>query len=205
MANLLQLRSQVRSRLGVAATDNFVTDDIIDDHVNIAVQTIEAVAANGWPWQEVRGTAICDAAGEITLPANWSKTRGVVVFNQTIDYMPPLELEFLRQGTGRPSHYAILNRQMMFGPIPEAGTQVVHYYYKNPTYLSDDADVPEMPERYYPTIVAKAAELMSIREDDRASAQTHLAEYMQGIDRMKSENRTVSRGVGRRIRPGNWT
>ena len=202
MANLMQMRQSVRSRLGVGVNDNFVTDDSLDSHINIAVQTIEA--EHLWPWQEVRAT-LDSVAGTnvIALPDNWSKTRALTYQGQEVNYVTPYDLERY-EGSGVPSHYTIINRSILLGPEPVTPIQLVLFYYKNPTYLSDDTDTPEMPARYYPAIVAKTAELMSVREDDRASASNHMAEYFQWVKRMQKENRTTSRPAGRRIRPGAW-
>jgi hypothetical protein len=47
---LMQLRRLTRSRLGVPITDDFFSDAILDDNVNLAVQAIEAEYR--WPWAE---------------------------------------------------------------------------------------------------------------------------------------------------------
>jgi hypothetical protein len=202
MANLMQLRQSVRARLGVGVNDNFVTDELIDSHINIAVQTIEAEGL--WPWQERRVTLTTTAnVEELALPTDWSRNRALKHQLNEIHHVVPYDLDRYR-GSGVPSHYSIIGNKMLLGPTPSSAMEVTLYYYKTPAYLAEDRSTPELPARYYPAVIAKAAELMSIREDDRASAGSHLAEYLQWTNRMRRENRTTSRPAGRRIRPGGW-
>jgi hypothetical protein len=41
MATLMELRRLTRSRLGIPVSDDFITDAVLDDHINLAVQAIE--------------------------------------------------------------------------------------------------------------------------------------------------------------------
>jgi hypothetical protein len=61
--------------------------------------------------------------------------------------------------------------------------------------MSEDMDEPDMPANTYPAVVAKAAQLCSTREDDRPSAQAHLFEYEQWLQRLNRTTREQTRPV----------
>ena len=91
MSRLAQLRRSVRSRLGIPVTDQFQTDDVIDEHINIAIQTIEQ--EQRWPWQEtVQTVTINDSTGEFTVPADWRATRTIIFDRHQVQVVSPTEL-----------------------------------------------------------------------------------------------------------------
>lgn len=204
MATLLQLRRMVRNRLGVSANDSFFANDKLDDAINSAVATLEA--ERNWPWQQRYTTlTTTDDTGEITLPTDWRSTRAVWVSEYELDFVPVYDLlPIPTTRTGTPAIYSHNNGKLLVRPVPTVGTGIVLLYDREASLLVDDADVPEIPENAYPAIVAKAAQLCSTREDDRPSAQTHLIEYSQWVERLYQNSVQSRRPVGRRIRPGNW-
>lgn len=204
MSRLAQLRRSVRSRLGIPITDQFQTDDVIDEHINIAIQTIEQEAR--WPWQEaVETITIADTTGDWTVPADWRATRTIICNRHEVAIVGPLEL-FMHpvDGTGPAQIAAVVDRVLKIRPAPAVGDVLTHVYYRRATLLVDDEDEPQMPTEFSPAIIAKAAELLSVREDDRAAAGAHAAEYNDWVGRMRRDLRRTSGPIVPRVRPGSW-
>ena len=203
MANLIQLRRMVRNRIGVSSTDQFFRDDLIDDALNAAIVTFES--ERNWDWQlRVATITAPDSTGVLPLPTDWKATRDLRSTDE-LAYVRPYELLDYRDEVGTPQVYSHIGNTLEVRPLAAVGTTFKISYYRNATLLTEDADEPDLPDNGYPAIVAKAAHLCSIREDDRPSAETHLVEYMQWLDRMNKTGNNTTRTVGRRIRPGNWT
>jgi hypothetical protein len=204
MSRLAQLRRSVRSRLGIPVTDQFQTDDVIDEHINIAIQTIEQ--EQRWPWQEtVQTVTINDSSGEFTVPADWRATRTIIFDRHQVQVVSPTELlTHPATGTGTPQIATVIDRVVKMRPSPAVGNTLSHVYYRTPTLLVDDEDQPQMPTEFSPAIIAKAAELLSIREDDRAAGAAHAAEYGEWITRMKRDVRRTTGPIVPRVRPGRW-
>jgi hypothetical protein len=204
VTRLAQLRRTVRSRLGVPVTDQFQTDDVIDEHINIAIQTIEQEAR--WPWQEAIQTVTIDNTdGDFTVPTDWRATRAIVSDRYEVKVVSPIDvLMYPTDAAGPPQICAIVDRTVKMRPAPAAGVTLAHVYYRAPVLLVTDDDEPQMPAEYTPAIVAKAAELLSLREDDRAAAAAHMSEYQQWLGRMKKDTRRTTGPITPRTRPGSW-
>jgi hypothetical protein len=203
VSRLAQLRHTVRSRLGIPVIDQFQSDDIIDEHINIAIQTVEQEAR--WPWQEAIQTVTTpDGTGDFPVPNDWRATRAIVVGRNEVTVVSPIDVLMLPVATGLPQVCAIIDRTVKLRPAPPAATVLSHIYYRTPVLLVDDDDEPQMPTEFTPAIIAKAAELLALREDDRAAAGAHLTEYQQWLGRMRKDTRRTTGPITPRIRPGAW-
>lgn len=204
MSRLAQLRRSVRSRLGIPVTDQFQTDDVIDEHINIAIQTIEQ--EQRWPWQEaVETITITTADGNWTVPTDWRATRTLVYNRHEVAIVGPLEVfMYPVDGTGPAQIAAVVDRVLKIRPAPAVGDVLTHVYYRRASLLTDDEDEPQMPDEFTPAIIAKAAELLSVREDDRAAASAHASEYNEWVQRMRRDLRRTSGPIVPRVRPGSW-
>jgi hypothetical protein len=85
---------------------------------------------------------------------------------------------------------------------PTGGGDVNHAYYVDEPWLAADDDTPNLPDRYAGCVIAKAAELLAVREDDRAAAAAHNAEYTSWLVRMRKDVRPSTGPVTIRVRPG---
>lgn len=55
---------------------------------------------------------------------------------------------------GKPSAFAIRpDGKVAFNALPDAAYDLTYEYYKKPTYMSENIDVPSMPERFHMLIV----------------------------------------------------
>lgn len=205
MSRLAQLRRSVRTRLGIPISDQFQTDDVIDEHINIAIQTIEQEAR--WPWQEtVHEVEITDTTGDFAVRVDWKASRTIIHDGTQVPIVSPVDaLTYSSTGVGPPQVATIVDRTVKLRPRPAVGTLLNHVYYRTPTLLQSDEDEPQMPTEYTPAIIAKAAELMAVRGDDRAAAAAHASEYAEWVVRMRRDVRRSTGPVVPRQRPGGWT
>lgn len=204
--SLLFIRKLVRDRLGIPMHDSYFPDPLIDANINLAILAVEE--AHRWPWNETIGTITLDDTGlSALLPEDWRATKAVVdAQGDALELCVSYDLERLRQGNtqGRPGWFCIIANSIYFAPTG-AGEGFTHYYYRSPKLLNVDEDVIRMPSQHVGTVVAKASQLCSTREDDRPSAAVHLMEYQEGIDRMRKDTKPSTRPQQKRIRPGAWT
>lgn len=197
------MRRMLRNRLGVSAGDGFFRDDVCDDAINNAIATFES--EKNWPWQLAQSSiTTLDDSGDVPVPDDWRATRSLWCDGDLIE-VAPYDLLEKAPSIGTPGAFAMVGNTIKLWPYAPTGTVLKLIYYRQPTLLVQDADEPQMPDLYYPVIIAKAAQLASIREDDRAAAGTHLLEYEQWLARLQIATVQTTRPKGRRIRPGNWT
>jgi hypothetical protein len=203
-STLMQLRRLVRSRLGIPITDDFMTDRVLDDAINLAVQTIDA--EQRWPWNELGEiVTINTTTPDIPLPDGWRATRAVFFDEHELIYVAPADLmSWLDAASDIPQVWSPMATAIAVRPTPTVDTRLRHLYAAQSTWLREDDDVPLIPEQYGGAIVAKAAELLSARESSGADAARHGAEYTQWVARMRRGTRTSTGPTRTRVRPGGW-
>jgi hypothetical protein len=204
MMNLSGYRQRVLARLGVPAGDTFFTPTIVNDAVNQALVTIEEEAY--WPWSEAI-VAIPVLAGEsgVVMPDDWRATKQVYVGQWELGQQSITDLlAWAESATGTPAVWCDYGDRIEVRPMPSHDTTLTVAYYKAQPYLWADTDKPMIPDRYHPAVIAKAAELLSRREDDGPSQAGHLADYTVWVGRMRKAMRSTTRPVVPRVRPGSW-
>jgi len=203
-ATLMQFRRLVRSRLGIPITDDFFPDRVLDDHINLAVQTFESEAR--WPWTDAAETVtINTTTPDIPVPENWRATRAVVHGETELALLSPIDILRYLDRTGEfPQVWCPIGDVISVRPTPDTDTELVHYFYTQSPWLRDDEDIPSVPEQYGGAIVAKAAELLAARESNGGDATRHAAEYTAWINRIRRETRRSTTPTRTRVRPGGW-
>jgi hypothetical protein len=203
-ATLMQFRRLVRSRLGIPITDDFMPDRVLDDHINLAVQTLSSEAR--WPWDDaVETVTINTTTPDIPTPVHWRATRAVLHGESELQLLSPIDiLQWLDTTGGIPQVWCPIGDAITVRPTPGNDVALVHYYYTQSPWLRDDEDTPTVPEQYGGAIVAKAAELLAARESDGGGATRNGAEYTQWVARMRRETRRSTTPTRTRVRPGGW-
>lgn len=204
MTTLLQLRRRTRSRLGVPVSDQFFDDGVLDDHINLAIDSVQT--EHRWPWLETFATF--DTVGGVDnypVPDNWFAQRAVYIGDDELPFIAPSDLMVrpADQG-GRPDVWALVNRRIYLRPVPSGVYTVKLLYYRDVFDLVDDDDVLDMPDQFSAAVIAKSAELLSLREDDRGAAAAHAAEYAEWIQRLRRSTRRSTGPVRIRVREGSW-
>jgi len=202
--NLVTLRRMVRDRLGIPAGDSFFSDSVLDTNINLAVASFDSEMR--WPWNEVVGELALESGVNPTkLPEDWSAMKAVVAANgDVLEQMPAYDrARFDYPSSEARAFYAVVNRNIYHAPGPGAASTLTLYYFTEPSMLEEDDDMTACPSQHVLTIVAKACQLSAVREGERSESTDHFTEYLAGVGRARKEvNRSSTRGVGRRIRPG---
>jgi hypothetical protein len=204
MATLMDLRRLTRHRLGIPVSDDFITDSVLDDHVNLAVQVIEG--EYHWPWSDVVDTVTVTATSpDIPLPVGYRATRAIVDGQNELAAVAPADLLAWNDATGQaPLVWCPISDAITVRPIVQTDTALLHYWYRQPVWLRDDLDRPAIPDQFTGAIVAKAAELLSSREGAGADATRHGSEYSEWMTRMRRDVRRTTAPTRVRVRPGGW-
>ena len=202
-ANLLRIRRLVRARLGVPASDRFFSDDVIDDHINLAIETIDTEYR--WPWFDAVATmSVLAGSRSFALPPDWRVTRAVFYNNAELAGVAPADLARRTPSEGVPEVWAQIASTIAIDPYPSSDIEVGLLYYSRSRQMENDRDELTMPAQFVGAVVAKAAELLCVREDDSAQAESHRAEYSSWLGRMRREVRRTTAPVSVRVRDGSW-
>jgi hypothetical protein len=197
------LRRLVRSRLGVPVADDFFGDPILDDSINLAIQVVEG--EYHWPWSDALDQ-VAVAAGSLSFPAPTAYRATRAVFDGTTElYMvAPGDLLSYVGSTGDPRVWCPMGDVVTIGPAPSDDRVLLHYWYRQPSWLADDNDQPAIPDQFIGSVVAKAAELLSSREGSTADAARHNNEFNTWIARMRRDVKRGTPPTRVRVRPGGW-
>jgi len=195
----------VRDRLGIPIGDSFFSDSVLDTNLNLAIAAFDS--ENRWPWNEATTTlTLLGGTKEVELPDDWSALRAVTYKHEVLEQMPLYDLVRVDDGAGSWFRwYAVKDRTLVLAPSTTLDTELGIVYYRQPLLMEDDHDVPRAPIEHINAIIAKACQLCAVREGERTEAGDHLIEYLGALARARKEvHRNMTRGVGRRIRPGAW-
>ena len=201
---LMQLRRLVRARLGIPTTDDFMPDHVIDDHVNLAIQSVEA--EYHWPWQDVvEQVTVTHDAPDIPVAPAWRATRAVFCAEAELLLVAPGDmLSWNESYSDVPKLWCPIGDVIAVRPVVNSDTVLTHYWYTQPVWLREDTDVSNIPDQYAGAIVAKASELLAARESSGGDATRHGAEYTQMLTKMRRDVRRSTSPVRIRVRPGGW-
>lgn len=203
MSTLVQLRRLVRQRLGLPVSDDFFTDDVLTDLINLAIDTIEEEYR--WPWMETVDAPTVASDGKVPLPVDYRTTRALFSDdNELLGVSSSDLLQFPVTYQSRPRQWAQVGDALLVRPRPDTTYVLTHLYYRATVPLVSDYDRPALPSRFAGVVVAKAAELSAQREDDRTAAAAHFADYLAGVTRMRRSLRINTKPVRIRVRPGGW-
>jgi hypothetical protein len=205
--NLLGLRRATRLRLGSPVTDDFFTDDVLTDTINLAINQIEEQQM--WPWTEGLDNPVLTAgSGVVGLQPDWRATRSLHIANPwTVEIAPVAPGDLLRFATpyqGLPAVYAEVAAGIQVRPLPDSGYTLIHHYYRQTPLLVNDTDIPLMPDRFSGAIVATAALLLAEREGNRQLAQLYQTDVTNWVTLMRRSVKRLTSPVVPRVRSGSW-
>lgn len=201
MTDLAAFRRRVRQRMGVPTSDDFFTDAVLADAINEAIETVEE--EHFWPWSQ-RVDELTVSNGVLGKPDRWRATRGV--YTPAGDELRLIALsDFMAYGNvaGAPQVWADSGTEIVIAPVPN-GTTLIHVFYLMPAPLVADDDEPDMPASASGAVIAKAAELLSAREDDQTARAAHGSDYAKWTQRMLRSQRRSTGPMRVRVRPGGW-
>ena len=102
--------------------------------------------------------------------------------------------DFFSSGSAYVDRFTIWNNQLILGVLPpSANYKLEIYYFREPSYLSNGSDIPEIPNRYTPFLACWAAAQAFIVDGDTATAQALMAQYDRQVDNYRQWARYKNR------------
>jgi hypothetical protein len=205
--NLAALRRAVRNRIGSPTSDDFFTDDVLTDVINLAINQIEEQQM--WPWTErLDAPVLAPGVTTVTLQPDWRATRSIVLTAPNtweLDNVAAADIMRYRTNTtGPPRVFAEIGGGIQVRPIPDSTYPLSHLYYSQTPQLVNNADVPLMPDRFAGAIVTTATLILSEREGNKAMSQLYSADQTNWVNLMRRAVRRTTGPVTPRVRPGSW-
>jgi hypothetical protein len=197
------IRTLIRNRYGILATDAGITDAVLTDAVNAALRAITLEA--DWPWL-VTSTTFTTMAGTTSyaLPTTHLRTLSLVdvAIAEPLQRRQTVEIDRFQLQQGRPYLYAISGSSLLLAPKPDGAYQIQHRFVRAEITLSAGTNSPLLPDPFIDGVVDYAAALafLNARQDDRANAA--MTQYVAWLRRTK-DNIFLSRDpLTVRVRPG---
>lgn len=203
--NLGQLRSEVRLRANVPATDGIWTDAFVASAVNAAL--VDVSLEHPWPWLQKAATP-SHTAGLVNLAAVTPAVRDVAhLFVGDVEAKRVSVAESDLAAVEGPADarytFSVWGDSLQIRPAPASTDTLTLRYYRDEAVLSADADAPVMPAVYHPCIVERACAIGFESLDDSTSAAMHEARARSFVAHMVATALRRLRGRHSiRVRPG---
>lgn len=132
------------------------------DLINSALKYVSA--ERDWPWLDALQTITGDGTTESwTLPTTWARTRALTIDPEAEEVRPISihDMDRWENFDQRPSNYCYaIDTLSLFikEPVP-SGSTATHRYVKSEPDLAGASDLPLLPARFHPRIVAMVAEM----------------------------------------------
>lgn len=204
--NLGELRTAVRLRANVPATDGIWTASFVDDAINEAAAIVSL--EHPWPWLQVKVATNADANGVVDLAALAVDVRDVAhVFVEDYEAkkVSSAETDLVANVGPADARYvwSIWGDTLQIRSAPPITDTVTVRYYRDEARLTADTDTLLMPAVYHPCVVEKACSIGFESTDDQTSAAMHEARSRMLVERMTANALRRIRGRHSvRVRPG---
>lgn len=203
--NLGQLRTEVRLRAQVPATDGIWTDSFINSALNEALAQISLEQ----PWWWLQDTEVTTAIdGLINLGVVAPSVRDIVavfVEDEEAKKVSVADTDAAEVIGPRDARYAfsVWGDSLQIRPAPADTADIKIRYYRDESLLAADSGSPLMPEVYHPSVVEKAVAICFESLDDSSSAAMHEARARSLVSHMIATALRRLRGRhGVRVRSG---
>ena len=176
----------------------FNSSDPVVDWINEA--QIQFWDQYDWPWIYTNlGTACSAGSNSIAQPSDMVVPTAMQIADPGLltgpfTYLPKdSRLTYIEDGwdsttaaLGRPTSWNYGEGSIYFDKAADLSYRVVLYYIKNPTILTSDANVPDLPVRYHYALIRGAAAIGLDAENQEERANVQLQRYQDIIDRAKA-------------------
>lgn len=194
---LADITDKVRLRVkdsGYSATEitNYVNDtqrDIFNEYRLPFMQATQNYTLD---------TSTSDITNGSGLPTNFVQAIKLVITTSGREYeIPFIDYKYLletnpdpddvtRHPANAPTYWYKYGTTIKVFPKPDAAYTVTLYYYKEPTALSADADIPEIPSEFEEILVVGASYRILQVKDNYDQAAIHENKYMELLDKLAS-------------------
>lgn len=205
---LSDLRTAVRTRTGVASTDQLAGDTALTDLLNSALRRVVMDYPVGWPWYRAE-IAVTTAAGTDTYPFKPGGTHSMhatiqvdkvlsvaVLIGQSYSTLERTNMTYLRDNysftgaSAMPQAWCTNGRNLVLGPMPDAAyTLRVGAIIGEPT-LTNGTDVPLLPDTFIDLLLDKASSMLAMRMRNPGDAQGFEVAYRGVLSAAKAYAKT---------------
>ena len=201
---------------------NFVDlqDRVNSSFLNTTADSLLSTSAKAWLNDAL--SAICSDIDGIEDSASQVTVAGLRFYNLHPDlisvravtwdgsYLQPRSFEdtgdFYSTGNTYCDRFCILERNpavIMLGPLPpNAAATLTVYFFREPNPLVQDADIPEIPNRFRPCLADYASSMAYSALGDLGAANAAMARFMGGKERFEAwinGNKTTKPSVVRNL------
>jgi hypothetical protein len=104
--------------------------------------------------------------------------------------------------SGRPSNYAFNGAGVTLYPTPDGAYSLELRYWSNAAAMSEDTDVPAIPEDYHPLLVTYTRAFLFRAEDDGEMYAFYMSQFEEELRLMRAD--VQDRGGGVKRTPNMW-
>jgi len=187
------IRSNVRLRLGLNASDPALTDADLAVMVNSALR--QADNMRNWWWNEASRT-FSTAIGTSTYARSASSRKSLymAIGDQHVPFRTKLDLIKYADTEGRPAYWTDEGGLIKFYPTPDDVFTVTEVYQAATTDLSAGTDTPLWPDWAVDLIVLLTAQIAAAKVDPQL-AQVLSQEMSRIYEAIKDETHPVAEGA----------
>lgn len=191
--NFLQLSQRLRQEVGgTGEGPSSVTNQVGEykqyvDWVNRAYMEIQEDRAD-WGWLWAQGSeSITTGQSLYSLESPTIDVNRVRIDDGYIQYVPYQSWNYYTLQEGKPTAFTLNPaRELQVNSLPDQDYTLTYDYFKNPTLMANNSDVPLLPQRYHMLIVYKAMLYYGYYENAGeiiATAREQYAQMLAALDR----------------------
>ena len=196
---LSDIRTEIRTRMGLSASDTNFTDAVLTSIINVALREVSTF--EDWPWLEVSTTVNTAASTEtVSLAAAVRKVTSMRYQYRELLFRPYRDRNLFYGVTGVPAAFSEKAGTWYIWPTPDAVYSLNYDYIRTEADLSGDTDEPLIPDWAVSLVIVYACVLCARRSRDRELEKVFYAQFADLMRTIKDDIRRVTLGhTARRI------
>lgn len=136
-------------------------------------------------WEQTATINLVAGTASYSLPADFLETRYIADLTNDNTLVPVdlVDFDVLPTSTGTPDQFSARGANLLVWPTPDAALALTHNYWRSPTALSGDSDVPELlpASPYHELLVSYATSRAFRRQNDLNQAAAWMQDFETGV------------------------
>lgn len=175
---LSTMRTNVRSRCGLSASDGLASDAVLTEFINSSIRTFSM--EQDWPWLKATESFNTVVGTTSYTPTTGFRTSQSVTSEGTdLPYRTMRDMADPLRFDGSPLFFSVDFNKVVIAPKPDAVYAIVHAYTATETALAADGDEPLIYEWAIDKPIIMAAKLLATRLKDPSLMQLLNAELRE--------------------------
>jgi hypothetical protein len=117
------------------------------------------------------------------VPDGFLYDKMLLIDNSQLEFRTTNDLDYYAAGNSRPTWYTFWGKpstKIYLGPqAPDSPYEFHLFYYRTPSVMSNDTDIPELPPQWRTSLSKWAAAQAMIADGDAQQAQSLLADFVE--------------------------